>query len=316
MKITESQLRRIIREEAGRLAEMPARRPTAGRIMTDEYGDQYYNLEPKDVFFGKAQTALDALVAELASIDKSMVRGLDAMDIHGALDDSGPYFGHGESPLHQAMHWLRRDDSPDGLANFFYEGLYRSRPAPRRLADQLMSHFAGERNQTKLEPGETAPSARALKFNSNLVAQRVGEALRVVKAVKAAALKASTMGAAAGGLLAEPTREEDAAGVSYSGPDIEIRSGRGSTVAGFGDGDAEGWAAELERLAQWCATKTTVEFQAANDLSATAYDAEGNEVGGETIVWMAGGRDMAREFSKMAKFFRRNAGNNIEVFSD
>lgn len=104
--------------------------------------------------------------------------------------------------------------------------------------------------------------------------------------------------------------------VSYSGPDIEIRSGRGSTVAGFADGDAEGWAEELERLAKWCATKRTVEFQAANDLSATAYDAEGNDVDSETIMWMAGGRDMAREFSKMAKFFRRNVGNTIEVFSD
>ena len=306
MRITEEQLRQIIRQEARALREA---------IKTDDYGDQWYEVRPKELFIGKAQKMLDALVAELTSIDRDMARGLDAMDIHAALDDSGPYMGHGDTPLPQAVHWMRKDTSPDGLANFFYEGLYRKRPAARRLASELMSHYGGS-EQIKLEPGEKTPNPKTVKWHADRVAERIAEDLKIVKVLKKSALKASTMGAAAKSLLAPVDREQDTTTVSYSGPDIEIRSGRGRTEAGFGDGDAEGWAEELERLAKWCSTKTTVEFQAANDLSATAYDTEGNDVDAETIVWMAGGRDMAREFSKMAKFFRRNVGNTIEVFSD
>lgn len=303
LRLTEGQLRQIIRQEARALREA---------INTS---DQWYDVSPKELFIGKAQKMLDALVSELTTIDRDMARGLDAMDIHAALDDSGPYMGHGVSPLHQAVHWMRKDTSPNGLANFFYEGLYRKRPSAGRLASEMMSHYGGS-EQIKLEPGQTAPNPKTVMWHADRVAERIAEDLKIVKVLKKAAHKASTMGAAAKSMLAPVERVKDTTTVSYSGPDIEIRSGRDGTEAGFGDGTVESWAEELERLAKWCSTKKRVEFQAANDLSATAYDPEGNDVDSEYITWMAGGRDMAREFSKMAKFFRRNVGNKIEVFSD
>lgn len=299
MRIAESQLRRIIHQEMRRLVE--------------EAG--YYRLTANDVFVGKTKSLLDQLVMELTTINKQIVRGLDAMDVHSALDDSGPSFGMSSEPLHAAMLTINRNDV---LGDFFYNGDYRRRPSPRQLESALMSHLLDRHitSQVKLDPGETAPSKFSMKMRSDEMIEVLAAAIHAVKTLKKAALKAATMGPSARGMLTVAQPESDP--VSYSGPDIVIYSARGEqTEAGFGDGTVEGWEAELRRLAKWCVTKRSVEFQAANDLSATAYDEEGNELGNEYITWSTDGREMASQFNRMAAFFKSNMGAaSIQVNAD